>query len=36
MDHLGLWQELLLGIVDPESVRVHDLHLDVPDDPRDA
>lgn len=23
MDHLGLWQELLLAIVDPASVRVH-------------
>jgi hypothetical protein len=36
MDHLGLWQELLLAIVDPPAVRVHDLDLEVPDDPRDA
>ncbi len=27
MDHLGLWQELLLAIIDPASVRVHDLRL---------
>ncbi|MTV26898.1 DUF2017 family protein [Nitriliruptoraceae bacterium ZYF776] len=25
MDHLGAWQELLLAIVDPPAVRVHDL-----------
>jgi hypothetical protein len=24
MDHLGLWQELLLAIVDPPAVRVHE------------
>lgn len=28
MDHLAGWQELLLTIVDPPSVRVHDLDLD--------
>jgi hypothetical protein len=28
MDHLAGWQELLLGIVDPPAVRVHDLGLD--------
>jgi hypothetical protein len=33
MDHLGLWQELLLAIVDPPAVRVHDLDLEHPDDP---
>jgi hypothetical protein len=27
MDHLGLWQELLLAIVDPPSVRVYDHDL---------
>jgi hypothetical protein len=27
MDHLGLWQELLLAIVDPPAVRVHDHDL---------
>ncbi|WP_052667498.1 DUF2017 family protein [Nitriliruptor alkaliphilus] len=36
MDHLGLWQELLLAIVDPPAVRIHDLDVEVPDDPRDA
>lgn len=36
MDHLGLWQELLLGIVDPPAVHLHDLDLDLPEDPRDA
>lgn len=36
MDHLGLWQELLLAIVDPAAVQVHEVELDVPDDPRDA
>ncbi|MEX1165079.1 MAG: DUF2017 family protein [Nitriliruptor sp.] len=30
MDHLGLWQEMLLAIVDPPAVRIHD--LDLPDD----
>ena len=34
MDHLGLWQELLLAIVDPPAVRVHD--LDLPDTLDDA
>jgi hypothetical protein len=29
MDHLGLWQELLLAIVDPPAVRVHG--FDLPD-----
>lgn len=32
MDHLALWQELLLAIVDPPAVTIHDLGL--PDDPR--
>jgi hypothetical protein len=32
MDHLGLWQELLLAIVDPPAVTIHDLGH--PDDPR--
>jgi hypothetical protein len=27
MDHLGLWQELLLAIVDPPAVRIHDHDL---------
>lgn len=37
MDHLGLWQELLLAIVDPPAVHVHDLDLpDEPDAPGDA
>jgi hypothetical protein len=27
MDHLGLWQELLLEIVDPPAVRIHDHDL---------
>jgi hypothetical protein len=34
MDHLAYWQELLLAIVDPQSVRVHELRID-PDDPDD-
>lgn len=36
MDHLGLWQELLLAIVDPAAVQIHEVEFDVPDDPRDA
>jgi hypothetical protein len=27
MDHLGLWQERLLAIVDPPAVRIHDHDL---------
>jgi hypothetical protein len=32
MDHLAGWQELLLGIVDPASTRVHELDLGLGDD----
>jgi hypothetical protein len=32
MDHLGLWQELLLAIVDPPAVRVHDHDLTADED----
>jgi hypothetical protein len=34
MDHLGLWQELLLEIVDPPAVTIHGLGH--PDGPADA
>lgn len=34
MDHLGFWQELLLAIVDPPAVTIHDLgHPDELDGP---